>query len=69
MHGRVALVHRSWDVYGLRSMIVETTVGAEEPPFARTVSLLAQELVGVPLLMSTWRVASAFPLAPKRKVS
>ena len=29
-------------------MIVETTVGAEKPPSARTVSLPAQELVGGP---------------------
>ena len=50
-------------------MIVETTVGAEKPPSARTVSLPAQELVGGPTVDVHLARSASFPLAPKRKVS
>ena len=50
-----------------RSMIVETTVGAEKQPSVRTVSLLAQELVGGPTVDVHLARSASFPPCTKEE--
>ena len=49
------------------SMIVETTVGAEKPPSARTVSLLTQELMGGPTVDVPLARSASFPSITKEE--
>ena len=49
------------------SMTVETTVGAEKPPSARTVCLLAQELVGGPTVDVHLACSASFPPCTKEE--
>ena len=48
-----------------RSMILETTVGAEKPPPKRTASLLLQELVEGPTVDVPLARSASFPSIPK----
>ena len=50
-----------------RSMIVETTVGAEKPPSARTDSLPAQELMGGPTVDVSLARSASFPSCTKEE--
>ena len=50
-----------------RSMIVETTVGAEKPPPKRAASLLLQELVGGPTVDVSLARSASFPSITKEE--